>query len=230
MVYTTTFRQINYIASWMKDYIEKAKTPFELKLAKAMKEFISCLEKENILEPGLMMNDKCRKLSIFGSNLENKRPYFGDVYQTLYKGSFAQYAQAHRHRTLNYQLQMLDEKEYFIPPIIEDDEKLVNEWLSDIKSVSDVTPQGELVLISEDGNYNNFILKCKERLCSAAQLEIMRQTLKTLLTYQEELERTSHPLSEDIKMYTKGSRCTFNDYKCSSSCNFKEGINCTRKI
>jgi hypothetical protein len=73
MVYTTTFRQINYIASWMKDYIEKAKTPFELKLAKAMKEFISCLEKENILEPGLMMNDKCRKLSIFGSNLENKR-------------------------------------------------------------------------------------------------------------------------------------------------------------
>lgn len=230
MVYTTTFRQINYIASWMKDYIEKAKTPFELKLAKAMKEFISCLEKENILEPGLMMNDKCRKLSIFGSNLENKRPYFGDVYQPLYKGSFAQYAQAHRHRTLNYQLQMLDEKEYFVPPIIEDDEKLVNEWLSDIKSVSDVTPQGELVLISEDGNYSNFILKCKERLCSAAQLEIMRQTLKTLLTYQEELERTSHPLSEDIKMYTKGSRCTFNDYKCSSSCNFKEGINCTRKI
>ncbi len=230
MVYTTSFRQINYIASWMKEYIENAKTPFEIKLAKSMKDFISCLEKENILDSKLMTNDKCRKLSIFGKNLDKKRPYFGDVYQTLYKGSFAQYAQAHRHRTLNYQLQMLDEKEYFIPPIIEDDEKLVNEWLKDIKSVSDVNPQGEMVLISEDGNYNNFILKCKERLCSAAQLEICKQTLKTLLTYQEELEKNEHPLSEDIKNYTKGSRCTFKDFKCTSRCNFPEGINCTRKI
>lgn len=230
MVYTTSFRQINYIASWMKDYINNSKTPFEVKLAKYMEEFISCLEKENILDSGLMTNDKCRSLSLFGKNLDNKRPYFGDVYQTLYKGSFAQYAQAHRHRTLNYQLQMLDKKEYFIPPIILDDEKLVDEWLKDIESVSYVNPQGELVLISEDGNYNNFILKCKERLCSSAQLEIMQQTLETLKTYQEELEKSDHPLKDDIKKYTKGSRCTFKDFKCSSSCNFKEGINCTRKI
>lgn len=230
MVYTTSFRQINYIASWMKDYINNSKTPFEVKLAKYMEEFISCLEKENILDSGLMTNDKCRSLSLFGKNLDNKRLYFGDVYQTLYKGSFAQYAQAHRHRTLNYQLQMLDKKEYFIPPIILDDEKLVDEWLKDIESVSYVNPQGELVLISEDGNYNNFILKCKERLCSSAQLEIMQQTLETLKTYQEELEKSDHPLKDDIKKYTKGSRCTFKDFKCSSSCNFKEGINCTRKI
>lgn len=146
-----------------------------------MKEFISCLEKENILEPGLMTNDKCRKLSIFGSNLENKRPYFGDVYQTLYKGSFAQYAQAHRHRTLNYQLQMLDEKEYFVPPIIEDDEKLVNEWLSDIKSVSDVTPQGELVLISEDGNYSNFILKCKREIMFGRTIRNYETNIKNFI-------------------------------------------------
>ena len=54
---------------------------------------------------------------------------------------------------------------YFVPPIIEDDEALVAEWLNDMKTVKEVTPQGELVLISEMGTFDNFILKCKERLC-----------------------------------------------------------------
>ena len=50
-------------------------------------------------------------------------------------------------------------------------------------TVKDITPQGELVRISEKGKYDDFVLKCKERLCSAAQLEIMMQTKETLLKY-----------------------------------------------
>ena len=38
-----------------------------------------------------------------------------------YKGTFAEFAQAQRHRTLDYKMEMLEEKEYFIPPIILDD-------------------------------------------------------------------------------------------------------------
>ncbi len=232
MIYSTSLRQINYIASWMQNYIENANVnnAFERKLASSMKELIEGLDDVRVLEEGLMKNEKYRKLSIFGSNLDKKEEHFGDVYSTLYKGSFAQLAQAHRHRTLDYQMEILEEKEYFVPPIIADDQMLVDEWLGDMQIVKDVTPQGELVKISEVGKYEDFILKCKERLCSAAQLEIMLQTRETLLKYKRALEESNSPLAVDIERYSHGARCTFPDFDCSSDCKFKEGKTLTRKI
>lgn len=91
-----------------------------------MQEFLDNLANINVLEARLMQNDKERSLSLFNSNLENQE-YFGDVYSTVYKGSFAQLAQAQRHRTIDYQIEMLKEKEYYIPPIIADDQTLVDE-------------------------------------------------------------------------------------------------------
>ena len=232
MIYSTSFRQINYIASWMEEYIKNAvmTDPFERNLAQAMKEFIAELDRLNILEPGLLKNEKYRSLSLFGQYLDKKEEYFGDVYCTNYKGTFAELAQAHRHRTLDYQMERQSEPEFFVPPIIQDDQALVDEWLGDINSVKEVTPQGELVLINEEGKYEDFILKCKERLCSAAQLEIMQQTRDTLLKYKAALEAKNHPLAEDIKYYSRGARCTFPDFDCSQDCSFKEGKTLTRKI
>ena len=232
MVYSTTLRQINYIASWMQDYINNAdmNNSFERKLAISMRELLEELANVNVLEEGLMKNEKHRNLSLFGKDLDRKVEYFGDVYSTIYKGSFAQLAQAHRHRTLSYQMEMLNEKEYFIPPIIADDQALVDEWLEDMRLVSGVNPQGELVKISEMGEYDKFILKCTERLCSAAQLEIMLQTKETLLKYKEVLEKSNHPLAQDIEKYSHGARCTFPDYNCPSDCRFKDGKLLIRKI
>ena len=231
MVYTTSLRQLNYLASWMNKYINSPlKTNFEKKLADAMKEFVSELDRLNILEDGLLRNEKDRSLSLFGEDLDKTEEVFSNVYSTTYKSSFAMLAQAQRHRTIDYQMEILDEKEYYIPPILLDDAALVEEWINDMKTVKDVTPQGELVLISEMGTFDNFILKCKERLCSAAQLEIMEQTRDTLLRYKEELERKEHPLSEKVKQYSLGARCTFKDFKCTSNCKFKEGIDLSRKI
>ena len=233
MIYTTSLRQINYIASWMLKYAENnenSTNEFEKKLSSSMLDFIYELDKVNVLEHGLLQNEKDRSISLFGKDLDKKDKYFGDVYSTTYKGSFAEYAQAHRHRTLDYQLEMLNDKEYFIPPIIEDEPVLVDEWLNDMNTVRNVTPQGELVRIHEAGTYDNFILKCKERLCSAAQLEIMRQTKATLEEYKKALEEKNHPLAKDIEKYSHGARCTFPDFKCSSDCKFKEGKILTRKI
>ncbi len=232
MIYTTSLRQINYIASWIKDYIENANmnNTLEKQLSISMKEFLEALNDLNVLESNLMRNEKYRKLSIFGHDLDKKEEYFGDVYSTIYKGSFAQYAQAHRHRTLDYQLELLKNKEYFIPPIIEDDKALVDEWLGDMQLVKDITPVGELVQISENGKYEDFILKCKERLCSSAQLEIMLQTRNTLLKYKKALEDKNSPLAKDIEKYSHGARCTFPDFDCSSDCCFKEGKTLTRRI
>lgn len=232
MIYSTTLRQINYISSWMREYIKNVNldNSFEIKLANSMQDFINELERLNVLDDKLMINEKFRKLSLFGKNLENKKDYFGSVYSCLYKGTFSQLAQAQRHRTINYQMQFLNNKEYFVPPILLDDQKLVDEWLNDINSISDVIPQGQLILISEEGTYDNFILKCKERLCSSAQLEIMSQTKKTLLKYKDELENSNDYLFNDIKQYTNGARCTFPDFHCLSDCKFAEGKKLSRKI
>ncbi len=233
MIYSTSLRQINYIASWMQDYINSHTafaSDFENKLSESMKEFIMELDRLNIIVPELVQNEKHRSLSIFGKDLDKKEEHFGNVYSYTYKGSFAQLAQAHRHRTLDYQIEMLDKKEYFIPPIIADDQALVDEWLDNMQIVKDVNPQGELVKINEAGKYEDFILKCKERLCTNAQLEIMMQTQKTLLKYKKSLEESDSYLAEDIEKYSHGARCTFCDFNCSSDCKFVEGKLLTRKI
>ena len=232
MIYTTSFRQINYIASWMQNYIATANldNDFEKKLATYMNEFIEELNNLNVLEDGLLKNEKYRTISLFGKNLDFKEEHFGDVYSTLYKGSLAEYAQAQRHRTLDYQMEFLDKKEYYIPPIIADDQMLVDEWLGDMQIVRGVTPQGELVKISEVGKYDDFILKCKERLCTGAQLEIAEQTRETLLRYKKALEESGSLLAQDIQKYCHGARCTFPDFDCTSDCKFIEGKKLVRKI
>ena len=232
MIYTTSLRQINYIASWMQDYINNAnkRDMFECNLALSMQELLNALHDVNVLEEGLMRNEKYRKLSLFGNNLDKREEYFGEIYSTSYKSSLAFMAQAQRHRTLDYQMEFLPEKEYFVPPIIATDQTLVEEWLGDMNQVKEVIPQGEMVTIHETGKYDDFILKCKERLCSAAQLEIMQQTRETLLKYREALKKSDSPLVQDIELYTRGARCTFPDFKCTEDCKFKEGKTLVRKI
>ena len=233
MVYTTSLRQINYIASWMLNFMKyNNKTEFEVSLCNYMKNFVDELERLNILEHRLMKNDKYRKLSLFGDDLSASKDYFGNVYNTTYKASFAYLAQAHRHRTIDYQMELMKNKEYFVPPIIEDNESIKDEWLKDIKKVSslNVIPQGELILINECGKYEDFILKCKERLCTCAQLEIMLKTKEILNKYKEELEKGNNPLKDDIVKYSHGARCTFPDFDCNSDCKFKEGKILIRKI
>lgn len=232
MIYTTTFRQINYIVSWMDEYIRNINTNnyLEKQLALSMSEFIDCLFELNVLDEGLLKNEKHRTISLFGKDLKAKKDYFGDVYTTTYQTSWASLAQAHRHRSLDYQMEINKEFNCFIPPIIEDDNSLVMEWLSDMDKVKKLHPQGELVTVNEIGQYDKFILKCKERLCSAAQLEIQNQTKDTLMKYKEALDKSNHPLKDDIVKYTKGARCTFTDFECSQDCHFKEGKTLVRKI
>lgn len=238
LIYTTSLRQINYIASWMKEYMDSFNPydSYERNLALEMSEFISQLESKNLLVEGLMNNEKHRQFSLFGENLTQKKDVFSDVYSTTYEASWAYLAQAQRHRTLDYQMQRLnslnESKEFkcFIPPIIKDNSELVAEWIEDMKSVKDLHPQGELILINEIGSYENFILKCKERLCSAAQLETMLKTKEILTQYNKALISSNDPLKEDIKQYLNGARCTFKDFECKDHCQFKEGITLTRKI
>lgn len=156
--------------------------------------------------------------------------YFGDVFCTSYKGSLAQLAQAQRHRTISYDMTLLDTPEFYVPKIIRMSDELTREWKNDCESQASVFPQGLLVNINEYGSLDKFILKMKERKCTFAQLEIDNQTTDTLNRYVAELKRKGHPQAEMLEKYTHGSRCTFPDYKCSSPCGFKEGVTGERKI
>ncbi len=234
MVYTTSLRQWNYLARFLMDYYNEADLSnwYQAHLSESGIEFMSQLDQLNILDTKFLDNEKNRKLSLFAAPDVTREVYFGDVYSTNYKGSFAQLAQAQRHRTLSYEMKVpeIDKFTFFVPPILEDDTTLVCEWLNDCYSLADIYPQGMLLDINERGTYENFILKCKERLCSAAQLEIANQTRDTLLAYKKALEDRNHYLASDIEKYSHGARCTFPDFKCNSDCHNKEGKILTRKI
>lgn len=116
--------------------------------------------------------------------------YFGLVYNTSYTASFVHIAQAERHRTLKYFMFFnpnFEHPEFFIPPMLLGTD-YVDEWLSDLDSVKDLVPQAIKVCIVETGHISDFILKCEERLCGRAQLEIMQQTSVTAAKFIEDVD------------------------------------------
>lgn len=216
MEYTVNFGQLNYIINWAKDFIQNAsEDEFSLKLKETLREFLK--EMPDLEVEGLDTRIKGRSFSLFAKR-QNRKEEFGENYSTTYLASFAQLAQAQRHRTLVYEMTLLEEPQYYIPPIIKGTE-LEKMWLEDISSLAKYFPQGMLVQVNERGTIENFILKCTERLCGAAQLEIMVQTQKTLEKYVEAV-KDDPELYNYLLPYTKGARCTFQGWKCNSPCIF----------
>ena len=216
MEYTVNFGQLNYIINWAKDYIaEEPETAFSIKLKEVFKNFLNALPDLEV--EGLNSKVKNRKFSLFATRKQRKEE-FGENYCTTYLASFAQLAQAQRHRTLSYEMTLLNTPKYYIPPIIRGTE-LEEEWLKDISSLKDYFPQGMLIQVNERGTIENFVLKCTERLCGEAQLEIMEQTKNTMKKYLEAV-KDNEELYNYLLPYSKGARCTFPGWKCESPCIF----------
>ena len=223
MEYTVNFGQLNYIINWAKDYIEKGgNDDFSIKLKEILTDFLKAMPDLEV--EGLNSRIKNRSFSLFAQR-KSRNEEFGENYSTTYLASFAQLAQAQRHRTLAYEMTLLDEAQYYVPPIIKNTE-LEQEWLKDISSLEKFFPQGMLVQVNERGTIENFVLKCMERLCGAAQLEIMEQTKVTMEKYLE-ATKNNPDLYNYLLPYSKGARCTFPNWKCNSPCIFggKDAMN-----
>jgi len=123
---------------------------------------------------------------------------------------------------------MLEEKpEFFVPLILNENPSLVEEWLTDMELVAHLIPQGQLLLINERGDYENLILKARERLCTAAQIEVMRNTQQTI---ERIIQNTDNDfVRRDLERINTGARCT-SGFKCATPCAFKEGIDLSRMI
>ena len=231
MVHTIPLAQLNRVVAYMKKYMAKEnKNDFEKRLSKDFEMFIKECERLNLLDERLQSNRKERSLRIFGENLKDIPEEFGVTYSTTYTGSFAEYAQKERHRIETSRLERDENNGFFVPPILELYPDLIKQWLEDIQSVKDEVPQGELVTIHEEGTFDSFITKLKERDCSAAQLEIFRQSEETKKKYYEALKEKDHPYVKKLEPYMGKRRCGYPDYTCNHPCGFKEGINGTRRI
>lgn len=216
MEYTVNFGQLNYIINWAKDYIKNAEeNAFSIKLKETFKEFLVAMPDLEI--EGLDSRNKNRNFSLFAQR-KNRNEEFGENYSVTYLASFAQLAQAQRHRTLSYEITLLDEPKYYVPPIIAGT-NLEKEWLKDISSLKEFFPQGMLVQVNERGTIENFVLKCMERLCGFSQLEIMQET-KNIMNKYLEATKDKPELYQYLLPYSRGARCTFPGWKCDSPCVF----------
>ena len=228
MEYTVSLRQINYILHWFDDFVKNAEdTPFNSRLKPYLKEFIEKLDYLWVEE--LNTNVKERTISLFDTR-KTRKEEFGENYCTTYEGTFAEFAQAQRHRTLDYSITLLENPKIYIPLIIRNKESLTKEWIKDMESTAQNFPQGLIVRINERGTVENFILKCKERLCGAAQLEIMLQTKETLDKYLKYTEKTNKEVYEYLANYQEGVRCKFKGWKCTTPCIWGSKNALNRKI
>lgn len=228
MEYTVSLRQLNYIVHWCEDFVKnEPDTEFNIQLKPYLNQFMECVSE--FIVPELNSDVKMRKISLFDERL-NRKEEFGENYCTSYEGTFAELAQAQRHRTLQYKMRLLENTKFYIPKIIENDERVKCEWIKDITSLADLYPQGMLININERGTAENFILKCKERVCGCAQLEIMNQTYDILQKYINNTKNTNEEIYNYLLPYSKGARCTYPGFKCNMPCMWGAKNALTRKI
>ena len=165
------------------------------------------------------------------------KEYFGDVYTAKFTASFAQVAQEQRHRTtrvkINFSGKDTEEFGYYVPAILRNTD-WENEWLSDCKRVKDVYIQGMLVSVTEQGLFEDFALKCKERMCGRAQLEIMEHTNNLVLKFaknKDNLSKKNRERLEDMLVNdVPCARCGYSDFVCEDGCKWGKSGAITRLI
>lgn len=163
------------------------------------------------------------------------KEYFGDVYNTKYNMTFAAFAQEQRHRTLKHKIEYPADEcstNFYIPPILDHQPNtyLKEEWVKDftdlLSSTENDVYQGEYISVTESGHFEDFILKCKERLCSRAQLEICKQTAETLKKFIENANNLTGLYGIELQdwfffddMY---NRCKTHSFICREGCKFSD--------
>lgn len=227
MGYTTSFRQLNYMGKWFDDLANRlanSDDAFDKKLEPYCREMADKLKAFTDMK---IPDNKNRKLDFLrlqsGESVWDGQEHIGDTYSITYNASFAQLAQAQRHRTLHYEMEFNASRGYtcYIPEILRDRKELVDMWVSDFNRIKDCFPQCTLVRVIEQGRTTDFALKCKERLCGRAQLEVAKQTTETLDKMLGHLDKMSSSTRNELL------KCTFNNKPCAKC--MMQGIKCTEQ-
>ena len=242
MCYTTSIRRFSYMVQWLRE--------LEATLNKNQSSF-----NEKLLPYIIELKNKFNE--IFGDKIkDNKNGYFeflqyqyypdtepsyeneiiGNVYSVVYDASFAHLAHIQRHRTLHYEMFFDGHTRFgenhlyncYVPPILSLD--LQKEWIKDFNSIADVYPQATLVIVKEEGRCSDFLLKCKERMCSRVQLEVMESTKRILNMFYQERDNLNERNRNAVEDYYEKPRCMFSDFRCTEVCEFGPKNAIIRKI
>ena len=233
-----------YVLDWteqMKKNLEKLSGGFN----KRLHDELESLEEQLLLVVGGKQNFHDNKneafrfmpVQAYGEDDNDNREYFGDVYTAKFLASFAQVAQEQRHRTLRVKIHFSgdDAEEYgfYVPEILRGT-PLEEQWLSDMRSIKEIYPQGTLVSVTEQGLFEDFVLKSKERMCGRAQLEIMRITEQLTQKFVENADNLSTANKKRLKDTTESgkpcARCGFVDFTCTEGCKWGKNGALTRTI
>ncbi len=197
-IYTVPLGKLNQIAAGLINYrdsgISGKKDDLHNQILPYINKFLRELYHFNLINEDLLANYASNKLKILGKNLKDTIDEFGESYATKYMGSFMEYATNLENVQESYQLERTDNKEYFVPAIIEHNDKLKDKWLKDIDMIANkygFIPQAEKVMISEKGTFDQFLTKTKKIIDEKTIGEYLAQTMETLDDYYEFL----NPLS-----------------------------------
>ena len=250
MVYTLPFRNLFYVYDWtikMIQNLEKLSGTFnnrlKLELIELSKDIKSIIGDNTYFHDNKNLNFEFMPYQATGEEYYAAHDYYGDVYVTTYYASFAAIANLMRHRTLKYKINFVgfgtEAYGYYIPELVKKN-KLTEEWKKDIRSVSNVYPQGTLVSVVESGAFEDFVLKCKERMCGRVQLEVLKitsETIKKFSTNERNLSYTNRNLLSNIVIEDNDTeekepcaRCSYKDFNCAEGCKWGAKEALTRLI
>lgn len=243
MVYSLPFRNIFYVMDWLERMGQNLKHmsgTFNHRLREEVislrNSFLAGVGGQNFHDT---KNDYFRFLPVqaTGEYDDDNREYYGDVYTAKFLASFAQVAQEQRHRTtrvkINFSGDRPGEFGYYVPPMLRGTSR-EEEWLEDMESVGDCYPQGMLVSVTEQGLFEDFVVKCKERMCGRAQLEIMSVTEQLVSRFAAERKHLSEwnrrRLEQMIQEGKPCARCCYPDFSCREGCTWGSGEALSRLI
>ena len=217
MGYTVDLRQVNYIIGWCERLCAEGDNndPFIAQLKPWVQQLHDTLYGRFNVDG--LRDGKDRKFSLFAERY--RRESFDENYCINYEGTFSELAQAQRHRTIYYEMMIPDKDncDFYVPPIIED-EALIAEYKADMEKLRDRFPQGILIHINERSVIENYGLKCRERLCGAAQREICMQSKENLeKLISAELENGYPEVATELAWYEGKTKCQMG-YKCNRPC------------
>lgn len=232
MVYSLPFRNIFYVMDWaqgMEDNLKTLQGKFNERLLQEISELKAALlqmvgGKQNFHDN---KNEYFRFMPVqaIGEKEDDLKAFYGDVYTSNYLASFACIAQEQRHRTLRVRINFagVDAEEYgfYVPRLLKKHGR-EKEWLQDLRKVKDIFPQATLLYTTEQGLFEDFALKCKERMCGRAQLEIM--DLNVWMTEQFINNRANLSKGNAKKLDAMTpigipcARCSFADFRCQEGC------------
>lgn len=232
MVYTLPYRNVFYVLDWTQAMINNLETlsgDFNQRLKTELKgletELLHIVNEKQSFHDNKNEYYRFMPYQSIGEKQTDAKEYYGDVFTSTYLASFACVAQEQRHRTLRVKISFTgdraDEFGFYVPLLVEKYGRK-EEWLEDMKKVAYCYPQGTLVHVTEQGLFEDFALKCKERMCGRAQLEIMKLNewmTQQFINHKDNLSMGNQKRLENMTPSNKPcARCSFLDFTCQEGC------------